>query len=119
MKMSRLIIGLSGKDSVTRNAAANFVLAKYLNAKVKQDRFFINRVGKEMRMADSFNSNKTVPIDYPNVDIESISKTYSVRIYNFSDPIKRFCIDNLGLDTVQCYGSEKDQDTLTHISWED
>ncbi len=117
--MSKLTIGLSGKDNLTRNAAANFIVAKYLNAKIKQDRFNISRISKEFRLVDSFNSNKTIPIDYPNSDLDNLTRAYSVKVYTFADPVKKFCCENLGLDVVQCFGSEKDQDTNTHIFWDD
>lgn len=35
----------------------------------------------------------------------------------FADPIKRFCIDVLGLDEKQCYGEDADKNTFTKYPW--
>lgn len=42
------------------------------------------------------------------------------KIYNFADPLKQdICINILGLSHEQCYGSDLDKNTLTHIKWQD
>lgn len=44
----------------------------------------------------------------------------SVRQYAFADPIKRFCIDVLGLEERICYGTNEEKNqTLTRYKWED
>lgn len=43
----------------------------------------------------------------------------TVKIYNFADPLKQdICMGILGLSYDQCYGSDKDKNTMTDISWE-
>lgn len=37
----------------------------------------------------------------------------------FADGIKEFCIDILGLEHKQCYGSDEDKNTPTKYKWED
>ena len=37
---------------------------------------------------------------------------------SFADDLKRFCIDTLGLEEKQCYGSDSDKNTLTRYKWE-
>ena len=40
------------------------------------------------------------------------------KVYNFADPLKQdICINILGLTYDQCYGSDIDKNTLTHIEW--
>lgn len=41
------------------------------------------------------------------------------KIYNFADPLKKdICMNILGLTYDQCYGSDMDKNTATHIFWE-
>ena len=42
----------------------------------------------------------------------------SVTVTAFAEPLKRMCIDILGLDEALVYGSNEDKDTLTHIGWD-
>lgn len=37
----------------------------------------------------------------------------------FADLLKSFCIDVLGLEHKQCYGSDEEKNTLTKYKWED
>lgn len=41
-----------------------------------------------------------------------------VRLYSYADKLKQFCIECLGLSHRQCYGSDEDKNTLTHLLWE-
>jgi len=54
--------------------------------------------------------------------VSYIDKYYSdqfpVGEFAFADGIKDFCIDILGLEYNQCYGSDDDKNTLTHYEWE-
>lgn len=50
-----------------------------------------------------------------------ISKMYGQKskIYNFADPLKKdICINILGLNYDQCYGSDDHKNTLTECYWE-
>ena len=94
------------------------ITAEYLNSIIGKQRFELGKFGKETIVLDTFN-NQPVVFDYPNDQLEQLIKTYSVKIYSFLDPIKNFCINTFGLDVMQCYGSENDKDSYTHISWDD
>lgn len=39
------------------------------------------------------------------------------RMFAFADPIKRFCVDALGLPGKACYGNDQDKATLTDYDW--
>lgn len=39
------------------------------------------------------------------------------RIYNFADPLKHLCIDILGLQHYQCYGSDEQKNELVDCYW--
>lgn len=41
-----------------------------------------------------------------------------VKITSFAEPIKDFCINVLGLESKQVYGTNEEKDTPTHIMWE-
>lgn len=43
---------------------------------------------------------------------------HTVHVTAFAEPLKRMCIDILGLDEKLVYGSNEDKDTLTHICWD-
>jgi cytidylate kinase len=40
------------------------------------------------------------------------------RIYNFADPLKTLCIDILGLEYRQCYGTDTDKNELVDCHWD-
>ena len=40
------------------------------------------------------------------------------KIYNFADPLKNLCIDILGLEHKQCYGSDEDKNQLVDCYWD-
>lgn len=42
----------------------------------------------------------------------------SCKIYNFADPLKVLCIDILGLQYNQCYGSDKEKNELVNCYWD-
>jgi hypothetical protein len=41
-----------------------------------------------------------------------------IKGYNFADPLKRFCMAFFGLTKEQCYGTEKQKNSLTPYLWE-
>ncbi len=47
------------------------------------------------------------------------SKNISSKIINFADPIKKFCIEVLGIDQKLVYGNNDDKNTLTKYKWND
>jgi hypothetical protein len=40
------------------------------------------------------------------------------KIYNFADPLKRLCMDILGLEYRQCYGSDEEKNELVNCFWD-
>lgn len=42
-----------------------------------------------------------------------------IREFSFADLLKKFCIDVLGLDEPQCYGTDAEKNTPTKYKWED
>lgn len=50
---------------------------------------------------------------------EELFKYKSVGVYPYAAPLKKLCIDILGLTERQCYGSDEDKKSLTRYKWED
>jgi hypothetical protein len=48
-----------------------------------------------------------------------ITPRTDARLYSFAGPVKRFCVDVMGLSEAQCYGSDEDKNSLTRYRWED
>lgn len=42
-----------------------------------------------------------------------------IKLYSFADDLKQFCINVLGLKWKQCYGTNEEKNSLTHLRWED
>lgn len=42
-----------------------------------------------------------------------------VKCYSLAAPLKRFCINVLGLKPEQCYGTDEQKNSLTDLRWED
>jgi len=43
-----------------------------------------------------------------------------IKAYSFADPLKRFCVDVMGLREEQCFGTDDDKNTLAEpYAWED
>lgn len=112
-----LIIVTSGKKSSGKSSLAKFVISEYLNKRIGQKRFSLVKKGKETFLLDSFENN-IIDTDHPNDDLKKLTDCYSCKIYSFADPLKEMCIDIFGLDVMQCYGSDDDKNTKTHISWD-
>lgn len=62
-------------------------------------------------------SGKTTSAEF----VANLFKTASVgdcQIYNFADPLKTLCVDILGLEYRQCYGSDEDKNELVNCYWD-
>ncbi len=115
--MNKLICVVSGKKQSGKDSLGKYIISEYLNAKVGNQRFYVQKDGKDVSIVDKF-SNKILNIGSLNNEDKKLLDTYSVKVYSFADPLKRICIDLLGLDESQCYGSDDDKNSQTHILWE-
>lgn len=115
---NKLIVIFSGKKGSGKSSAVNFALTEFLNKRIGKKRFSIANT-KEPSIVDHFNNDIVIPINYPTDALNQIYNAYSVKVYTFHDPIKKFCVETLGLDYAQCHGTADDKDSPTHIAWED
>jgi hypothetical protein len=61
-------------------------------------------------------SGKTTSAEFVK-EIYSGSTGKNAKIYNFADPLKNLCIDILGLQYNQCYGSDDEKNELVNCHW--
>jgi hypothetical protein len=116
--MDKLTIVLSGKKGSGKSSAGKMIFCEYANTLIGKNRFYVDNIGEEVFVFDSFNNNKVLNTDYPDEYTKNIFDTLSVKLYSFADPLKRLCIDVLGLDPIQCYGSDNDKNSNTHLLWD-
>lgn len=117
--MNKLTLLITGERESGKTSLAKYILCEYLNNKIGTPRFTLEKHGKHLELIDSFNNSDPVELDYPNEHGQDILNTYSCKIYNFQDSVKRICINVLGLDPLQCYGSTSDKNSGTHLCWDD
>lgn len=115
--MPKLITVFSGKKSSGKSAAAKLTLAEFLNKRTSDGRFTVIKKGKEAHLLDNF-ENRIITTDYPNKEYNQLVDCYGAKIYSFADPLKEIAMNVLGLDSAQCYGSDDDKNSKTHIEWE-
>lgn len=115
--MNKIII-ISGKSQSGKSTLAKYIFAEYINNKIGKKRFSLIKVGKEFLLADHLNNDEIISIEFPSSHVQNIFDTYSIKAYSFTDPLKELCVNILGLDPIQCYGSKDDLNSQTHIMWD-
>lgn len=117
--MSKLVILISGKHYIGKSILANMIAVEYLNRKLKNSQYFLTQDLSRFSIIDTLNNDEVVNLDYPNIKSREVYDKHKLKIYSFLDPLRQICIDAFGLDEMQCYGSDRDTSTSTHILWED
>lgn len=117
--MNKLTIVISGAKQSGKTSLGKYILTSIVNSKIGHNRLILHPKGKEILVLDTFNNNQPLVVDQPSDDSRKIADTYGVKLYSFADPLKEFCINVLGLDRRQCYGTDDDKNSATHISWTD
>lgn len=117
--MDNLVVVFSGKKGSGKSSAGKYVLASYVNTQLGKKRFTVEMKDKETVLVDAFDNNKIVDVDKPGDAMDLFRDVYSVKMYSFADPLKEFCINVLGLDKSQCYGTDDDKNSYTHIHWDE
>lgn len=60
-----------------------------------------------------------IPRVFGGASMQNIGSEYSYKIYSFADKLKQFAIECLGLTYEQCYGTDDNKNSLSHLRWED
>lgn len=122
-----MIIGFSGKKQSGKNTSGNFIASVFLTNMGIADSVRLNDRG-EIEVSDLlgnksyagvFDPNKQVGTDYI---LKQVSEKLSpqIKLYSFADPLKQdICVNMLGLEHEQCYGSDEAKNSPTSIKWED
>lgn len=123
--MSQQIIAFSGKKQSGKNTACNFLfcLKMVKNAICSQAKILDNGKiwvkdlfgDKAHRGIFDLENNSDLMREFKAVYLDDF-----VKMFSFADALKQdVCINLLGLTYEQCYGTDKDKNSLTNIMWED
>lgn len=120
------ILAFSGRKGSGKNTAFNSMLgfemirlgivrsSGYLT---NTGKLFINDMFGDKEYAGIFDVDRRTDVMIQFLD-ESIYPY--IKNYSFADNLKRkVCIDVLGLSHEQCFGSDDQKNSLTHLKWED
>lgn len=100
----QLIIAISGRKSAGKNVLSTFISQYYAYRKCYPYANFIYDASKSF-----LRTNETLYNFIQN----------NVGMYSFADTLKEFCIETLGLERIQCYGTDEQKNTPTQYKWED
>ncbi len=120
--MKPLILAISGKKQSGKSSLCDYIRAWYnvkkynLNVTIIQDfdgsiRFF------DISKTDVLCDGENQPLSEDSV-YGPLADKNPVKIYSFADALKDICIRILGLPWEQCYGSDKDKNSLTKFYWD-
>ncbi len=119
------ILGISGKKQSGKDTAANYILGHIMKKEGLTSGFKITPSGK-LFVNDLLENNDYAGIfDYDSVSshMTRFKKQYldnHIKLYSFADCLKKeICIKMLGLTYEQCYGTDEQKNSLTHLKWED
>lgn len=120
------ILAFSGKKQAGKNSAANQLVAIELTTLgIVRGKAIITPQG-EILISDLFGDESYAGI----LDVTKQTKAMrdfrrdtgldeSVRLYSFADSLKQdICIKILGLSWEQCYGTDEQKNSITHLKWE-
>ena len=119
------ILGLSGRKQSGKNTAANFILGvNMVNYGIVRGSSRVTPDG-QLWVSDIFGDPNGMGIVNTNYYASAETTQWwndnvwpYVKIYSFADPLKQLCIQILGLSYEQCYGTNEQKNSLTHLRWE-
>jgi hypothetical protein len=118
------ILGFCGKKASGKDTCALFIFGSYLSAlgivkggyTVNTEGLFVTDIFGDASFKGRFDPRRNT--DVMRVFLKEYVDPY-VKLYSFADDLKKFCINVLGLKYEQCYGSNEEKNSLTHLRWED
>ena len=116
------IIGFHGRKQSGKNTSCNYIMA-YILCKYGVCKNASININGDIIVSDLFGEEVSglnwVPLTSEYVDTDMLFSNFNTcKIYAFADPLKKFCIEVLGLSHKQVYGTDADKNTLTHLRWE-
>lgn len=120
------ILGISGRKQSGKNTSFNFLLSLFLvQLGLVRGKATRTSDGK-VHISDLFGDEDFAGVFDVERDTSSMKAFLEDKIYpflknySFADLLKKHvCIDILGLSQEQCYGTDAQKDTPTHLRWED
>ena len=119
------ILGISGRKQSGKNTAANYINGLILQERGMISDFYIDDDGS-LVINTSDQSGKT---GYGILDVTRKDSTFIdyaqkelwpyVKVYHFADSLKDIAINLFGLNPQNIYGTDKQKNSKTHLSWED
>lgn len=119
------ILCFSGRKQSGKNTSANFIVGNVLVDLGVCKEMAISPKG-ELWVSDIFGNEKdgqgilNLSSTHPEV-VKFLDEEVHpyVKLYSFADILKRdVCMGVLGLTEKQCFGSDADKNTLTHLKWD-
>ena len=127
--MAQRLLGLSGTKQSGKTTCMNFLYGTIMQKNEVINSFGISKKGKllvPVQYRDSLGSEKSGmgEFDWDSGSYENEQYCDNcifphIQEFSFAKPLKDMCIDLLGLTYEQCYGSDEQKNSLTHLRWED
>ena len=123
------ILGISGRKQSGKNTIGNFLHGmKMMSVGIFSD-FKFNDNGKLVVPSLITDKQGNESTEYGIFDIDRNDARFCqymaenvwpfIKMYSFADLLKmNVCMEVLGLSHKQCYGTDADKNTTTHISWD-
>jgi len=120
------ILGLAGRKGSGKTTSANYLFGMAMKNIGLINKFSINDKGQlVVPMLDETQTREEDTVIDPLTPNREAQDFFAenvwpfCKIYAFADPLKAICCQILGLSPQQCYGSQEDKNTNTHLNWED
>ena len=116
------ILGFAGKKQSGKNTCCNFLQMLKFHEYGVCKKASLNEQG-QILVSDLFGETVSgvnwIPLTEEYVDISQLLESFGpCKIYAFADVLKEFAVDVLGLEYHQVYGTNKEKNSPTHLSWE-
>ena len=121
-----MILGISGRKQSGKSTTGNFIVSSKLAELGISHKIDIDAEGRIV-VSDLFGDSNYAGVldvfvksnDYMIQKLHEVLDPY-VKIYSFADPLKQdICMNILGLNYEQCYGSDDEKNALTDLTWPD
>ncbi len=120
------ILGFSGKKQAGKNSAANQLIARELRAlQIVKGSVAVTPEGKIqitdlLGQEDSAGILASERVDDAMYNFKAHYLDPYIKCYSFADTLKQdVCVNVLGLTREQCYGTDEQKNSATHLKWED
>ncbi len=120
--MQTKILGMSGKKQSGKDTGTNYIIGLFMerleiiSGFVIQDdgRLWINDIFGDTRRAGIYDIRSSLNQKFNQEYVYGF-----IKVYSYADELKNLCINILGLNYEQCYGTDEEKNSQTHLQWED